>query len=120
MSNHTGIPLPTAYRAIQRLEDAGIVALVRGKHRGRDLYEASAILDVFKEDALSQAGATEPDLDGIAQQQHTSRAEAKGQQKAEADCLRRQGRTHREIGEALGMSTSWAQAITKGIKRGGQ
>ena len=109
-----------AYRAIQRLEDAGIVAPVRGKHRGRDLYEASAILDVFNEDAHSQVGATEPDLDRLAQQGHTSRAEAGKQRKAEAVRLRRQGRTHREIGEDLGMSTSWAQAITKGIKRGGQ
>lgn len=44
------IPVATAYRANERLVAAGVVTPVRGKHRGRRLFEAGDVLDVFKTD----------------------------------------------------------------------
>lgn len=117
MAAQLSIPLPTAYRATDRLVAAGIIAPVRGKQRGRDLFEAPDILDVFKvETEQAETPGLVPDdltpqaLDRIALR------EEKG---AEAIRLRRQGRTLKEIGNALGMSTSWAQIATQGVKRGG-
>lgn len=118
MSDRSGIPLKTVYRAVNKLADVGIVAPVQGKHRGRDLYEAPDILDVFK-DSTASAGDLDLSVDGTARKQ-TSRAEMKKEKGAEAVSLRQQGLTHREIGETLGMSTSWAQAVTKGVPRSGQ
>lgn len=118
MAAQLSMPLTTAYRAADRLVAAGIVAPVRGKHRGRDLFEALDILDVFKTGAES---AETPGLrsDDLAQTQ-TSRAASKEETAAEAIRLRQQGRTLQEIANALGMSTSWAQLTTKGVRRGGQ
>ena len=113
-----GIPLPTAYRAIERLTDAGIVVPVRGKQRGRDLFEAPDILDVFKT-GTEQAETLDLAIDELPHQ-WANRIAARDEKVAEAIRLRRQGRTLQEIGNALGMSTSWAQIATKGVKRGGQ
>lgn len=118
MAAQLSMPLATAYRAADRLVDAGIVAPVRGKHRGRDLFEAPDILDMFKAGAES---AETPGLgpDDLAQPP-TSKASSKEEKAAEAIRLRQQGRTLQEIANALGMSTSWAQLTTKGVKRGEQ
>ena len=118
LSDHTGIPLPTAYRAIRRLEEAGVVAPVRGRHRGRDLFEAPAILDLFNEESSPQVHSEELDADESAGKP-PNRTASKKENKAEAIRLRRKGLAHREIGEVLGMSTSWAQAATQGVRRGG-
>ena len=113
-----GIPLPTAYRAIERLKDEGIVAPMRGKQRGRDLFEAPDILDVFKT-GTEQSETLDLALDGPAPQM-TGRVASRDERVAEAIRLRQQGRTLQEIGKALGMSTSWAQIATKGVERGRQ
>ena len=116
MAAQLRIPLPTAYRATDRLVAAGIVAPVRGKHRGRDLFEAPDILDVFKaRNAQGEAPGMALDVSG---QQQTGKAMTKQKKTAEAIRLRRKGRTLKEIGEELGMSTSWAQVVTKGVERG--
>ncbi len=116
MAAQLGIPLPTAYRATDRLVAAGIVAPLRGKQRGRELFEAPDMLDVFK------AAAEQTETPGVAPddptRQMTDRVSSKGEKVAEAIRLRRQGRTLKEIGNALGMSTSWAQIATQGFKRG--
>ena len=110
------IPRTTAYRATDQLAAAGIVAPVRGKHRGRDLFEAPDILDVFKTgtETAETPGFAPDDIDP----QTTSGVASKDEQVAEAIRLRQQGQTLQEIGKALGMSTSWAQFATKGVKRG--
>lgn len=118
MATQLDIPLATAYRATDRLVAAGIVTPVRGKHRGRDLFEAGDILDVLKAEAeqtetpaLVPSNLTPQIIDRIA---------SKEEKAAEAIRLRRQGLTLQEIGDALGMSTSWAQVATRDVKRGGQ
>ena len=116
MATSLDIPPATAYRATDRLVAAGIVAPVRGKHRGRDLYEASDILDVFKAEATA-AERSDPIPDDPTQPQK-SRVAARDEKAAEAVRLRRQGLTLDQIGTALGMSTSWAQVVTKGVRRG--
>ena len=118
MADQLGIPLPTAYRATERLTAAGIVAPVRGKQRGRGLFEAIDILDVFKA-GTEQSGTLGLDLDDL-ETQLPGRVESRDEKVAEAIRLRRQGRTLQEIGMELGMSTSWAQIVTKGIERGAQ
>lgn len=116
MAEELGIPPATAYRATGRLAAAGIVAPVRGKHRGRGLFEAPDILDVFT------TGAEPAETSGAAPDdsppQAASRTATREKKSAEAIRLRRQGRTLHEIGTTLGMSTSWAQLVTKGVKRG--
>ncbi len=118
MAAQLGISLPTAYRATERLTAEGIVAPVRGTLRGRDLFEAPEILDVFKTGA-EQAETLDLALDDPTPQT-TGRVASRDERIAEAIRLRRKGRTLQEIGNALGMSTSWAQIATKGVKRGGQ
>lgn len=117
MAAQLSIALTTAYRATDRLVAEGIVAPVRGKHRGRDLFEAPDILDMFI------AGAESPETPGIDPddrvQQTTKRVVLREERAVEAVRLRKQGRTLQEIGRELGMSTSWAQIATKGVKRGG-
>ena len=117
MADLSGTSSASAYRAIEKLTAAGIIAPVRGKHRRSGLYEAPEILDIFKDgseqdevfaEAITDL-VTAPSLGGA----HTKKEKA-----AEAIRLRRAGNTHRAIGETLGMSTSWAQAVTKGIARG--
>ena len=116
MAAQLRISLPTAYRATNRLVAAGIVAPVRGKQRGRDLFEAPDMLDVFKTgDEQTETPSVVPD---DLTQQIADRVSSKEEKVAEAIRLRRQGRTLEEIGNALGMSTSWAQIATQGVKRG--
>ncbi len=117
MADQLGIPLPTAYRATERLTAAGIVAPVRGKQRGRDLFEAPDILDVFKA-RTEQSETFGLVLDDLTPQ-ISGRVASRDEKVAEAIRLRRQGRTLQEIGNALGMSISWAQIVTQGVKRGG-
>ena len=116
MADQLGIPLATAYRAVDRLAVVGIVAPVRGKHRGRGLFEAPDILDVF------HAGGGRGETPGAAleesSRQKISGTATREKRSAEAIRLRRQGRTLQEIGRMLGMSTSWAHIVTKGVKRG--
>lgn len=89
---------------------------MRGKHRGRGLFEAPDILDVFKTGSEpAEASGAAPD---DSPQQAASRTATREKQSAEAIRLRRQGRTLNDIGTTLGMSTSWAQLVTKGVKRG--
>ena len=118
MAAQLRIPLATAYRATDRLVAAGIVAPVRGKHRGRELFEATDILDVLK------AGAEQAEKPGLVPDDPTpqtiDRIASKEEKTAEAIRLRRQGLTLKEVGEALGMSTSWAQVATKDVKRHGK
>ena len=116
MAANLDIPPATAYRATDRLVAAGIVAPVRGKHRGRDLYEAGDILDVFKVEATA-VESSDPTPDGPTQPQRSGVA-AREAKAAEAVRLRRQGLTLEQTGTALGMSTSWAQVVTKGVSRG--
>ena len=116
MAANLDIPPATAYRATDRLVAAGIVAPVRGKHRGRDLYEAGDILDVFKVEATA-VESSDPTPDDPTQPQRSGMA-AREEKAAEAVRLRRQGLTLDQIGTALGMSTSWAQLVTKGVSRG--
>lgn len=120
MADKLGIPLATAYRATDRLVAAGIIAPVRGKHRGRDLFEAPAILDVFKteEGEIGHAGTASP-ATGAQIELVESRSASRKAKIAEAIRLRRAGRTLQEIGDALGMSASWARTATEGVARGG-
>ncbi len=117
MAAQLDIPHKTAYRATDRLAEAGIVAPVRGKHRGRYLFAAPDILDLFG------AGAEPAEAPGMVAddpaQRTSNRAAEKEERAAEAIRLRRQGLTLQEIGKALGMSPSWAQIVTQGVKRGG-
>ena len=117
IATQSGAPLTSAYRATRRLEAAGIILPVRGKHRGRGLYEAPDILDVFKT-GEEPSGWHGPRQDDLPQLQEI-KVPTRNEKAAEAIRLRRQGRTLKEIGNALGMSTSWAQTVTKGVKRGG-
>ena len=127
----SGTSLPAAYRAVNRLEAAGIITSVRGKHKGRWLYEASAVLDIFKDDTPQNDLSLEArsiDADGIASpakladlptiSPSTGHKPEKKDQRSEAIHLRRLGYTHKQIGDALGLSTSWAQKATKGVPRG--
>lgn len=115
MAAQLDIPLPTAYRANDRLVAAGIVAPVRGKHRGRGLFEAPDILDVFMTGA-DQADDPGPVPDDRFQQTADKDA-ARKEKIAEAIRLRREGRTLAEIADTLGMSASWAHSVTRGTER---
>ena len=124
MAAKLGISSTAAYRATDRLAAAGIVAPVRGKHRGRGLFEAPDILDVFKaepdeHDTGASGSGPVPASQVALAAGVAGRADARRARAAEAVRLRRAGRTHQQIGDALGMSASWARTATKGVARGG-
>ena len=118
IAEFSGININTAYRAVRKLEATGIVAPVTGKLKGRGLYEAPAMLDLFEvapgggddtgDDLTSSVGPAVP----------VTRAMSRSSRADEAVKLRRRGLTHREIGSQLGMSESWAQNATAGVPRG--
>lgn len=117
MSDLAGIPQPTAYRAVNKLVASEIVVPVSGKYKGRGLYEAPDLLDVFaqvEDPASSTSGFAVVEVPP----QLPSSADTRRDKAAQAVALRRRGRTHKEIAAALDMSTSWAQKTTKGVKRG--
>ena len=120
MSQQVCIPLATTYRAIERLKTAGIVTPVRGKHRGRGLFEVPDILDVFKAATESAApAATVNTVPPYSLALRTiSKLIAREENTAAAIRLRQQGQTLQEIGQAMGMSTSWAHIVTQGVQRG--
>lgn len=130
IADFSGTNINTAYRAVRKLEATGIVSPVRGKLKGRGLYEAPAMLDLFQDDpgggdnprAEAQADTeADPRADLPSSVQPTAtiaRAMSRHNRADEAVKLRRQGLTHREIAKHLGMSESWAQNATASVPRG--
>lgn len=122
MAEQSGVNPSTAYKVVRKLESAGIIVPTRGKLRGRGLYEVPDMLDLFKDDQDADEESTlEAPVSGVAAAPLAFRhdkAAARRDKAAEAVKLRVLGRTHKEIGETMGMSTAWAQRVTAGVPRG--
>lgn len=121
IAEFSGININTAYRAVHKLEATGIVTPVKGKLKGRGLYEAPAMLDLFQNDPIGRDDTDDTVADlpsSISSTVTVTRATLRSSRATEAAKLRRQGLTHREIGRQLGMSESWAQDATTSVPRG--
>lgn len=118
IAESSGININTAYRAVRKLEAAGIVAPVTGKLKGRGMYEAPAMLDLFQGDPGSGDDTGVDPSSNVELAVPVTKAMARRNKADEAVKLRGRGLTHRAIGQQLGMSESWAQNATAGVPRG--
>ncbi len=120
IATKASIPSKTAYRAVRQLADSGIIEPTKGKYKGRGLFESKEILDLLIPDHERPPDRLKIDHDKLKPSISPSRSRQSQRDNltAKAAKLRRSGLTHKEIGNRLGKSRSWAQKNTKGIRRG--